>query len=179
MASPGPGVDARGIPVIDPTANVLALVSAAIKRQDDLREQESRHVREVLKVRAAYDKELRLAESARLDAIRAVDASAVQRASDVAGTAASTLASQVTAAAVTLRGQVDAAATAAAAALVTALEPITKSIEDLRRTQYQGVGEKVAQTETRGSNQWIITTVVAIVAIIVTLGVAYAAFRKP
>lgn len=35
--NPGPGVDASGDPVIDPTRNVLDLVAAAIARQDDLR----------------------------------------------------------------------------------------------------------------------------------------------
>ena len=35
--SPGPGVDRFGTPVVDPTQNVLDLVEAAIKRQDDLR----------------------------------------------------------------------------------------------------------------------------------------------
>jgi hypothetical protein len=35
-SAPGAGVDASGNPVLDPTANVLALVAASIKRQDDL-----------------------------------------------------------------------------------------------------------------------------------------------
>jgi len=34
---PGPGVDAQGRAVVDPTKNVLDLVNAAIKRQDDIR----------------------------------------------------------------------------------------------------------------------------------------------
>jgi len=34
---PGPGVDSEGRAVIDPTRNVLDLVAAANRRQDDLR----------------------------------------------------------------------------------------------------------------------------------------------
>jgi hypothetical protein len=37
MADDRPGVDKDGIPVIDPTKNVLDLVAAAMERQDDLR----------------------------------------------------------------------------------------------------------------------------------------------
>lgn len=37
-AGPGPAVDVHGQPAIDPTKNVLDLVNAAIKRQDDIRE---------------------------------------------------------------------------------------------------------------------------------------------
>lgn len=73
VKTPGPGVDSTGIPVLDPTANVLALVAAAIKRQDDLRDQEARHVREMLSLRSQYEEKLRDKESARLDAIRTID----------------------------------------------------------------------------------------------------------
>lgn len=38
----GEGIDRYGNPVIDPTKNVLDLVQAAIKRQDDLREAEAK-----------------------------------------------------------------------------------------------------------------------------------------
>ena len=80
---PGLGVDYQGNPVVDPTKNVLDLVAAAIKRQDDLREAESRHVREIAGLRAEYTAELRKAETARIDAIRAVDVGAVNRAAEV------------------------------------------------------------------------------------------------
>jgi len=42
---PGPGVDAQGQPVVDPTKNVLDLVEAAIRRQDDLRNVEAVNIR--------------------------------------------------------------------------------------------------------------------------------------
>jgi hypothetical protein len=40
--APGIPVDSRGGPTIDPTKNVLDLVAAAIKRQDDLRDMEAK-----------------------------------------------------------------------------------------------------------------------------------------
>src|SRR5687768_17871694 len=95
--NPGIGADAQGNPVIDPSKNVLDLVEAAIQRQDDLRAAESRHNREVAAIRdqalkdmaalrAEYAGELRLKETERIDAIRAVDVQAVQRAAEVQAT---------------------------------------------------------------------------------------------
>jgi hypothetical protein len=65
--SPGPGVDVRGDPVIDPTKNVLDLVTAAIQRQDDLREADVRHGREAAALRDRYEDMLRQAEKERLE----------------------------------------------------------------------------------------------------------------
>jgi hypothetical protein len=52
-SSPGPGMatDSKGNAVVDPTRNVLDLVEAAVKRQDDLREAESATIRRELEVR--------------------------------------------------------------------------------------------------------------------------------
>jgi hypothetical protein len=173
--SPGPGVDRFGAPVIDPTKNVLDLVRAAIGRQDDLRESESRHIRELAAVRAEYDKlirtadreqaglraayeeKLRTQESARIDAIRAVDVGAVTRAAEVSATQAATLATQQQASADALRGQVEQARIATADALAQALAPITKSIEDLRAAQYQQQGEKSSKVETGTSDRDAVT----------------------
>ena len=170
-ASPGPGVDRFGAPVVDPTANVLDLVRAAIQRQDDLRESESRHIRELAATRAEYDRELRsqddaraalraayeeklrTQESARIDAIRAVDVGAVTRAAEVSATQAATLATQQQASADALRGQVEQARIATADALAQALAPITKSIEDLRAAQYQQQGEKSSKVETSSTDR--------------------------
>jgi hypothetical protein len=177
---PGIGVDASGGPVVDPTKNVLDLVAAAIKRQDDLREADEKrqndlraaegaHVREVLQLRselgeqerecaketaglrAEHNQQLREAEAARINAIRSVDVEAVQRAAEVQATQASTLAAQVATSAETLRTQVAAAANAATIALAAALEPIIKDIADLRRAQYEAQGQKTQVVETRQS----------------------------
>jgi hypothetical protein len=156
---PGIGVDAFGGPVIDPTTNVLNLVDAAIRRQDDLREADNRRLTEIAELRAEYDEKLRRAETARIDAIRAVDVGAVNRAAEVSAQQAMTLAAQVATSAETLRAQVAAAATAAVTGLAAALEPIQKDIADLRKTQYEQAGQKAQVGETRqrgaGVGLWI------------------------
>jgi len=142
---PGPGVDASGTPVVDPTQNVLDLVQAAIQRQDDLREAdgeklqaESIHLRELMALRSEYEDRLRKAETARIDAIRAVDVGAVQRATEVAAVQAETLRSQVATSAEALR-----------VAWAASLEPIQKDIADLRKTQYEQAGQKAQVGESR------------------------------
>lgn len=155
-AVPGPGVDASGNPVVDPTQNVLQLVEAAIKRQDDLRETEARHMREIISIRADYDQKLREAESDRIDAIRAVDVGAVQRATEVASVVAETL-----------RTQVATTASAAATGLSAALEPIIKDIADLRRAQYEAQGVKAQTVETTTRQQFTMGNLVAIAGLVV------------
>ncbi len=185
VTSSGLGVDAYGPPVIDPTANVISLVDAAILRQDDLRSAESRHIRELMQLhtnynqqlnnlRDNYSSQLRVQEAERLNAIRLFDTAASARASEVAGTQAATLAGQVQAAAEAMRNQVAAAAAAAAASLVTALEPIQSSINDLRKAQYEQQGQRVAQSEGKDTSQWIVGLVVGIIgAFIVGLSMYY------
>lgn len=148
---PGPGVDASGRSVIDPTKNVDALVAAAIQRQDDLREMEAKHTRELNAMRDIHADQLRTSESARLDAIRSVDINAVQRAAEVSATQAATLAAQVTASADALRIAVEQAAVQARTSLSLALEPIQKDIADLRRVQYEAAGSKTQIVDTRDS----------------------------
>lgn len=133
----------------DPTRNVLDLVDAAIRRQDDLREMESAHTKELGTLRAEYDEKLRRAETARIDAIRAVDVGQVQRAAEVQSTAAITLASQVSTSAETLRTQVAAAATAAADSLRAAMTPILEAISALQKAQYETQGGKTQVAESR------------------------------
>jgi hypothetical protein len=166
----GEGVDASGGPVIDPTKNVLDLVAAAIARQDDLRAMESDHLREVMKMRADYDQRLREAETARIDAIRAVDVGAVNRAAEVAATQAQTLATQVATVAEAMRTQVAAAATAASVALAAALEPIQRDIADLRRVQYETQGGKsnvVETREARGDTRLNLNTVIMAAGVVI------------
>jgi len=141
---------------VDPTKNVRELVEAAIARQDDLRQSEAAHIREILELRAEFAKELRAtdmnrrdAETARIDAIRAVDVAAVQQAATVASTQATTLAGQVAAAAEAMRTQVAATTTSFAAALTAAIAPINDAIADLRRAQYEQQGMKAQTSDTR------------------------------
>ena len=166
---PGPGVDAQGRSVIDPTANVLAVVGAAVQRLDDLRLLGLAHVQEMATLRAEYEDKLRGKESERIDAIRAVDVNAVQRAAEVQAAQALTLQAQVATSAEAMRAQVAAAANAAAAALSASLEPVQKSIDDLRKTQYEQQGQKAAQSEGRDLGQWIVGAVIAAAAVVATL----------
>lgn len=164
--APGPGVDARGTPVVDPTQNVLDLVEAAIKRQDDLRSADSHHIRELMAVRASYEDKLRDAdrreadqragyedrlsakETQRLDAIRAVDVATGAAASVAAEARATTLAAAQQASAEVLRNLNEQARITTAEALEARVAPLVKAVEDLRQTQYQQQGEKSSKTET-------------------------------
>jgi hypothetical protein len=141
-------VDAAGFPVKDPTANVLDLVEAAIRRQDDLRIAESSHIRELMELRSSYEEKLRIQEAARIDAIRTVDVDAARRAAEVLVAQAQTLANQQQASAEALRSQVEQARIATAEALAQALIPIQKDVADLRAAQYQQQGEKSSKVET-------------------------------
>jgi hypothetical protein len=160
QGSPGPATDRHNEAVVDPTANVLDLVEAAVKRIDDLRESEirrldalreagERHFTEMTRTRSHFENQLRLAETQRIDAIRAVDVAAVIQQASAAETRATALAAQVAASAEAMRNQVQAAAQAAATALAAALEPIIKDIADLRRAQYEAQGQKTQVVETR------------------------------
>src|ERR1035437_7545045 len=93
--SGGPAVDKAGNAVVDPTSNVLQLVAAAIQRQDDLRTSETRHIKEIVTLRAGYDEKLREAEAKRIDAVNAVNVTTSQQATKDAETRAATLAATV------------------------------------------------------------------------------------
>lgn len=135
----------------DPTKNVMDLVQAANRRQDDLREMQADGLRREMALRAAFDEKLRLAESARIDAIRLVDTQQVQRAAEVQAAQALALANQVATSAEMLRTQVAVAAVSSDGKLAAALEPIQKDIADLRRVQYETAGGKTQVVEARSS----------------------------
>ena len=182
-AKTGQGVDSFGGPVFDPSANVLQLVDAESLRQDGLRQAESRHIREVRdlesrhireisEMRADYENKLRNAETARIDAIRAVDVGAVNRAAEVAATQAGALAAQLIATAEASRVQVAAAASASVTSLAAALEPIQKDIRDLRDAQSRGQGGKEQVVETRdvrGDNRLNLGAVFGGLAVLISL----------
>lgn len=146
---PRPGTAQGGVRISenDPTSNVVALVNAAIQRQDDLREMQTRHLMDIGDLRSQHAMDLRIAEAKRIDAIRDTDVGAVNRATEVASVTAATLADQVAVSAETLRNQVSAAADAQAIALTAALEPIQLAIADLRRAQYEAQGIRTQVSE--------------------------------
>jgi hypothetical protein len=158
----GLGVDAAGGPVIDPTQNVLDLVAAAITRQDDLRERDREHAKELADLTRDYEAELRKAETNRIDAIRLVDTGNVARTAETNAAAASALAAQLVATAEQNRTQVASAAAAAVTSLAAALEPIQKDIRDLRDAQARGVGGKEQTTESSAAGRaWLALAIAA------------------
>lgn len=191
----GLGVDAQGLPVIDPTENVFALVdaavmrldnllTAAVKRLDDLRMAEHNHLRELMEIRASHAREMREAEAARIDAIRLVDVGAVTRQAEVTAQVASTLAAQVASTAEAMRSAQIAAAASTRAELNAAVEPLRKEVDELRKAQWAAQGNRAQVVEAResrgetrlnygtmfGAGALIISLIGLIVLIITTLG---------
>lgn len=145
-------------PEIDPTSNVKDLVREVIVRMDALREAERRReeslreaerrlaeseiraVREVMQLRADHAKELSLAESERINAIRAVDVNAVAIANERANAQAQVLASQVAASAEANRTLVASTAVTQKQQLDQIITPLSDRLTALEKLQYEGKG---------------------------------------
>lgn len=140
--------DTHAVP-IDPTANVLDKVASEVRRLDDLRENDKQWRSRMDDDRERHAREIRAAESARIDAIRAVDVGAVASARVEAEARATTLANTVVSSADVMRVQVAAAAGAAATALIGEIGPLKKDIADLRQVQYETAGGKTQTQESR------------------------------
>lgn len=161
MTNEGPATNRQNEPVIDPTLNVKEKVADAVARLDDMAELRARYDERITNLRADYEAKLQVKEAERIDAIRAVDVSNVQRAADVVAVQAETL-----------RKQVTDTATAFAVSLSAALEPILKDIADLRQVQYETAGGKAQTVETRevsGSHVSLLSIVIATVFGLTTL----------
>lgn len=145
----GPGVDAKGNPVIDPTENVKALSEAANKRQDDLREfikqlfdRELAALRRELETFSRHQRELDQAESARLDSIRQVDREDVAKTAVTSNTAIATLAKQTTDLATTLQRQVSDTAAAAEARSSAQYNDTQKRLQSIELQLSEGKGKQ-------------------------------------
>jgi hypothetical protein len=154
----------------DPTANVLNLVDASIKRIDDLRAAESkriddlrqlekelriladkriddlmlaesRRVNEQAVMRDVFYEKQRDSEALRINAIRAVDVGAVATANERATQTANTLATQVSQTAETARSLVASSATSIAAAQSAFATAINERITNLEKLQNQNQGQ--------------------------------------
>ena len=143
----------KSVPITDPTENVRQIVKQATRRQDDLRRVEFRSVRKEVRLEVKsihheikdfkqYLKKINDAEAKRIDAIRAVDVGNVA----VANTAAENRAS-------TLAGQVSDAKDAQLVALKAETDPIRKSIDDLRQSQWTIAGGREQTVETKHETQ--------------------------
>lgn len=180
----GKGVDSTGGPVVDPTANVYALVAAETQRQNDLRAaleeriaDGGQHIRELLALDRAHAAEIRDLETKRLDAIRAVDQAQIQRAAEVQATAALALQAQVVTSAETVRTQQATFAQSFTDALTNAIKPLTDTLAVVQQQQNLQAGELAGQriqvaenrdtrTDWRGSIGTVIAIAVAVIAII-------------
>lgn len=173
---PGPAVDAQGRTVVDPTQNVLDLVEAAIKRQDDLREMESKHTREMSTFRTVFDNKIdgmraefaeKLAgkESERLDSIRAVDQATVQQRATVYEQQVQALAKAASETAETLRKQVESTALASDTKNDAKFAEVTRALAALQEAQFRTAGGKEQVTETRAT----ISSAQAVVGIVLSL----------
>jgi len=145
----GLGVDAAGGPVIDPTANVLALVEMADRRQDDLREMnnaridaELRNQETMADLRASHQTALDTLEAKRLDAVRSVDQLAVKTEADRSAAAITALANAAATTAETLRSAVNTSATNLATQLDRTVTAITERIAALEKSSYTGQGKQ-------------------------------------
>jgi predicted secreted protein len=174
IAAAEQSVDVRNGPVIDPTKNVLDALANAVGRLDDLRKASDAindlryvHMKELLaaeaaradneaKLRAEYADRLSMAEAKRIDAIRAVDVSAVQATSSKAQDQAVALQTQVNQSAEVLRNQVARSAedlralvsTTAAAALQSQQQQFTAlstRITTLEQAGAEGLGKQKFQ----------------------------------
>lgn len=160
-----PGFDKTGNP-IDPTKNVLQLVEAAVKRADDLAAAEARRVNEIMDLRAEYTEKLSLAESKRIDAIRAVDVNAVAIASERAAAQAAVLQNQVNASAEALRSLVATTAAAIAQQLSQLTSQFNDRIAALEKSQYEIRGTGAGRKDFYG---WIVGGVGAIAVIVMLI----------
>jgi hypothetical protein len=138
-----------GVPYIDPTDNVKALVELTAKHQAELGAMASGHVRELMQRDREHNRELRQAESDRINAILAENAGNVQRAAEVQAAQQQALAAQVTASAETVRSQMTATAATVAETLRTTVAPMLTRLDELSRAQYETQGQKQQVVETR------------------------------
>jgi ribosome assembly protein YihI (activator of Der GTPase) len=151
----GMGVDAHGGAVIDPTANVIALVRAEKTRSDDLRKAERRyfmaqlrHVEKTSKLRSEHQAKMDAAESARIDSIRQIDIQGTATAAAQALTAIQTL----SAANATREEQVRTLVSSTAAGLATtnaaASAEFNKRLATLEQSSFLEMGkQKVADPQ--------------------------------
>lgn len=152
---------------IDPTANVLALVTAEARRQDDLRIAEARYTRleakrldDLARMRHNCDQELAdtrlqaqrdatLAESRRIDAINAAQKVEVALTAERASATAATLAQTLVTTAETLRTSQAASVEAITQQIRRLQETLEAKIAPLERERYLTGGRSEQEREFR------------------------------
>lgn len=179
--------DQNGVPKTstDPTTNVLTLVAAAMQRQDDLREAESRRRDSLAEQRDHFAHEIRIldneaqkalaqaesrridavtiAESRRIDALLAAQQSAVALATTRAELTAGALAERVDTSAKTLAASVDTTAKALAQTFDVTVKALAERIVPLEQARYEQAGSKETRGESRAFTQWTFERVLTLV----------------
>jgi hypothetical protein len=168
------------IPLIDPTANVTALVLAEAKRQDQLREINDKHNVEIRSIEQhcateldALREKLADAQLQRIDALALaektrIDAKISQGEQNVALTAERT-----TAQAAALATAMTASAEALRLSSAQQNDVTTKAIRILEQNQYQSGGRDVQRQETRLSTSALLPWIVAVGGVIAYLASHY------
>jgi len=174
----GLGVDFAGGPVIDPTKNVGDQLAAAMKRQDDLRDLQtklidakletvressrlrSEFLRATQKLHQKHDREIHKAEQMRLDAVRGIDVAASKTESERALQAINTLAATnktdaenlrnaLNTTASTMAKQVSDVADALQKQTASSFTELSTRVAALEKFQYEGQGKQaVADPQT-------------------------------
>lgn len=135
---------------IDPTENVKALQEASNQRQDDLRDDLKEYivvrlesVEKIAQLRADHQKEIRAAETARIDSIRQVDVTAARTAEERQLTAIQVLATQAAANAENLRNTVNSTAATIAKQTSDTIGQLIERIAALEKSSYEGKGKSL------------------------------------
>lgn len=124
-------------PFSDPTYNVNQLVNSEVRHLHEVIALN----KEILNLHIVYSEKLSLAESKRIDAIRAVDVGAVALDKERNVQQASVLSTQVSQSAETLRNLVGVTAAATATQFQQVINPIIERISLLEKAQYEGIGK--------------------------------------
>jgi poly-gamma-glutamate capsule biosynthesis protein CapA/YwtB (metallophosphatase superfamily) len=165
---------------VDPTANVLALVAAAMARQDDLRAAEAKRRDDLFTVEQRHRSEMReqmgtqldarlVAEKERVNALLAAAQSAVALDRTRAELTASALAERVDTSAKTLSAQVETTAKAAEAAVIAAATSLNSRIAPLEQFRFEQGGAKTQQVEGKSDNRWVLGVAMSAPAFLLAL----------
>jgi len=147
--NPGIGIDSKVRPVVDPTANVIALVEANVKSASMLREADikfndkvAEHMRELGALRSEHANETRAYDSDRYDKIRSVDMANAAATAQQILQAVNTNANNQERTAQTLRDQVASTAAAAENRQASFASEIMKRLSAVELSMSEGKGKQ-------------------------------------
>lgn len=130
----------------DLSESVQSSLNAAVSRLDSLRDAETRRVNEQMVLMQAHQAAADIAESKRIDAIRAVDANQVFVANERAVQQAAVLQNQVQSSAETLRSLVASTAATVQTQLTQLVTQFTERLSVLEQAQYKAAGSSTVST---------------------------------